>query len=48
MDTLCLLIRAISGLIAVENNSGLLLALAVLNDSAPMTEWTELDGILLD
>ena len=38
MDTPCLLIRTISGLIAVENDSGLLLALPILNDSAPMAE----------
>ena len=38
MDTPCLLIRAVTGLIAVENDSGLLLALAALNDSAPMAE----------
>ena len=43
-----MLIRAISGLIAVENDSGLLLALAILNDSAPMAEETILDGTLLD
>ena len=30
--------RAIGGLIVVENDSGLLLALLVLKDSAPMTE----------
>ena len=34
----CLLIRALSGLIALENDSGLLLALAILNNSAPMAE----------
>ena len=34
MDIPCLLIRGISGLIAVENDLGLLLALAILNDSA--------------
>ena len=34
----CLLIRAISGLIAAENDSRLLFALAILNDSAPMAE----------
>ena len=33
-----MLIQAVSGLIAVENDSGLLLALAILNDSAPMAE----------
>ena len=48
METPCLLIWAISGLIAVENDSGFLLALAILNDSAPMSEKTILDGTLLD
>ena len=38
MDTPCLLIWAISGLIAVENDLGLLLALAVNNDSVPVAE----------
>ena len=32
----------------MENDSGLLLALANLNDSAPMAEYTTLDGILFD
>ena len=32
----------------MENDSGLLLALANLNDSAPMVEYTILDGILHD
>ena len=48
MDTPCLLIREISRLIVVENDSGLLLTLAILNDSAPLAEETILDGILLD
>ena len=48
MDTHCLLIRAINGLIAVKNDSGLLLALAVLNDLAKMAEKAILEGILLD
>ena len=48
MDTPCLLIREISGLIAVDNDLWLLLALAILNDSAPMAEKTILDGTLLD
>ena len=48
MDIPCLLIRAIKRLIAVENDSGLLLALAIFNDSAPMEEQTILDGTLLD
>ena len=34
----CLLKRAISGLIALENDAVLLLALVVLKDSTPMTE----------
>ena len=38
METPWLLIRAISGFIAVDNKSGLLLALAMLNDSAPIKE----------
>ena len=38
MDTPSLLIRVISGLIVVENDSVLLLALGILNDSAPMAE----------
>ena len=38
MDTACLLIHVISGAIAVENDSGLLLALAILNDSARIAE----------
>ena len=32
------LVPSISSLIAVENDSGLLLALAILSDSAPMAE----------
>ena len=48
MGTLCLLIREISGLITVENDLVLLLALAILNDSAPMADKTILDGTLLD
>ena len=48
MDTPCLLMRAISGFIAVKNDSGLLLALAILDDSAPMAEYTLLDGTLFD
>ena len=48
MDTPCLLIRARSGLIAVENDSRLLLALAIFNDSAPMAEQTIVDGTLRD
>ena len=48
MDTTCLLLRTKSGLIGVENDSGLLLALAILNDSAPMAEKTILHGTLLD
>ena len=47
MDTPCLLIRAISGLIAVENDSRLLLALAVLNDSSLIAEETIIDGSAL-
>ena len=43
MDTPYLIIRAISGLIAVGNDSELLLALAILNDSAPIAEQTILD-----
>ena len=38
METPWLLIPIISGLIAVVNNSGLLLALAILKDSAPIAE----------
>ena len=38
MDTPCLLIRAMSGLIPVENDSGLSLALAILSDSTPIAE----------
>ena len=38
VDIPCLLIQLLSGLIAVENDSGLLLALANLNDLAPMVE----------
>ena len=34
----CMLIRAISGLTAVENDSGLFVALAILNDLVAMTE----------
>ena len=37
-----------SGLIAVENDSVLLLVLAILNDSAPISEQTILDSALLD
>ena len=36
MDIPCLLIRVISGLVAVENDSGLLLTQAILNESAPI------------
>ena len=38
MDTPCLLIGVMSGLTAVENESGLLLALAILNESEPIAE----------
>ena len=48
MDTPSLLMQAISGFIAVENDSGLLLALAILNDSAPMAEYTLLNGTSFD
>ena len=48
MDTRCLLTEAVSGLIAVENDSGLFLALAILNDSAPKAEYAILDGTLID
>ena len=48
MDPPCLLIRAINGLIAVENDSVLLLAIAILNDSARMAEYTILNSTLLD
>ena len=48
MDTPCLLIWAVSGLIAMENGSGLLLPLAILNNSAPMREQTILDGVFID
>ena len=44
----CLFIQTISGLIVVENESGLLLLLTVPNDSEPNTEQTMLDGALLD
>ena len=37
-----------SSLVAVENDSGLLLALASHNDSAPIAEQTMLNGTLLD
>ena len=40
--------REISGLIAVKNESGLLLALVILNDSAPIAEKTMLDCTQLD
>ena len=40
--------QARSGLISVENDLGLLLALTTLKDSAPMTKQTVLDGTLLD
>ena len=48
MDTSCLLMRAISGFIAVKNDSGLLLALEVLDDSALIAEYTLLDRTLFD
>ena len=48
MEIPCLLTRTISGLIAVENDSGLLLAPAMLHDSAPMAEKTVLAGTFLD
>ena len=38
VDTPCLLIRPISVLFALENDSGLLLVLAILNDSGTMAE----------
>ena len=38
MDNPCLLIGAMSGLTAVENESGLLLALAILSESVPIAE----------
>ena len=48
METSCLLIRAICALNAVEKDSVLLLALAILEDSATIAEQTVLDGTLLD
>ena len=48
MDTPCLLIRVISGLISVENDSGLLFALAILNGPVTIAEYTILGGTLLD
>ena len=38
METPWLFIPIISGLIAVENDSGLLVALVILKDSAPIAE----------
>ena len=38
METPWLFIPITSGLIAVENDSGMLLALAILKDSAPIAE----------
>ena len=40
-------LRAIGGLIAVEKDPALLLAPAILNDSAPIAEYTILNGTLL-
>ena len=37
-----------SGLTAVENDSGFSFPLAILNDSAPMAEQPVLDGTSLD
>ena len=48
MDTPCLVIRQISRLIAVKNDSGLLLDLSILNDSSPMAKYAILDGTLFD
>ena len=48
MDTPWLLTETISGLIAVENDLGLLLALEILNDSVAMAEQTILDSTLLE
>ena len=38
LETPCLLIQVISGLIAVQDESGLLFALAILNNSTPTAE----------
>ena len=48
MDTHCQFIQAMSGLIAVERDAGLLVALAFLNNSIAMVKSTKLDGTLLD
>lgn len=49
METLCLFIQGTSsGLIAVDNELGLLLSLAILKDSVRIIEEIVLDGILLD
>ena len=47
LDDHCLLIQAISGLIALENDSGLLIALEILNNSATMAQYTVREGTLL-
>lgn len=43
METPCLLLQVISGLIPVENNLGLLLALTILEDSVPIGHKTKFD-----
>ena len=45
METPGLFIRVTSSLISVENESGLLLALAILKDSTLIAEWLMLDGL---
>ena len=43
METPCLLFQVISGLIPIENNLGLLLALTILEDSVPVEDKTKFD-----
>ena len=48
METPCLLIWAVSGLITVKNESGLLLSQSILNYSARIAEKIILDCLSLD
>ena len=47
METPCLLLWAVGGLIPLENESGLLFAPLGINDSASIAELNMLDGTLL-
>ena len=48
MDTPYWLMQAISGLISLKSDSGLLVGPVILNNPKPTTKKTILDGTLLD